>query len=86
MYSGSYALQPTGQYDRDLTDVYYNTDYVNTVSSYRNRSIMGFEQENCMHNCSNNIVLKMTELLCSLGFLGTLKESQTRKAIWRVIG
>ena len=36
-----------GQYDRDLTDVYYNTEYVNEISSYKNRSLMGFEQEDC---------------------------------------
>lgn len=31
-------------------------------------------------------LLKITELVWSPGFLGTLKESQARKAIWRVIG
>ena len=36
-----------GQYDRDLTDVYYNTEYVNEISSFKNRSLMGFEQEDC---------------------------------------
>jgi len=36
----------TRNYDRDLTDDYWNTDFVNTVSSFPNRSIMGFEQEN----------------------------------------
>jgi alkaline phosphatase D len=36
----------TRNYDRDLTDVYYNTDYVNTISSFPNRSMMGLAQEN----------------------------------------
>ncbi|KAK0459655.1 PhoD-like phosphatase-domain-containing protein [Desarmillaria tabescens] len=38
------TMLDTRQYDRDLTDVYYNT-VVNTVSSYENRSLMGAEQE-----------------------------------------
>ncbi|KAH8107538.1 PhoD-like phosphatase-domain-containing protein [Phellopilus nigrolimitatus] len=42
------------QYDRDLTDVYYNTEYVNTVSAYQNRSIMGFEQENWFYDTLND--------------------------------
>ncbi|KLO07151.1 hypothetical protein SCHPADRAFT_945511 [Schizopora paradoxa] len=40
------TMLDTRQYDRDLTDDYWNTDFVNTVSSFPNRSIMGFEQEN----------------------------------------
>ncbi|KAK0228472.1 PhoD-like phosphatase-domain-containing protein [Armillaria fumosa] len=38
------TMLDTRQYDRDLTDVYYNT-VVNTISSYENRSLMGAEQE-----------------------------------------
>ncbi|EIN07516.1 hypothetical protein PUNSTDRAFT_114943 [Punctularia strigosozonata HHB-11173 SS5] len=39
------TMLDTRQYDRDLTDVYYNTD-VNTISDFANRSLMGFAQEN----------------------------------------
>ncbi|KDR81547.1 hypothetical protein GALMADRAFT_239562 [Galerina marginata CBS 339.88] len=38
------TMLDTRQYDRDLTDVYYNTD-VNTISSFANRSLMGAAQE-----------------------------------------
>lgn len=40
------TMLDTRNYDRDLTDVYYNTDYVNTISSFPNRSMMGLAQEN----------------------------------------
>ncbi|KAI5118113.1 hypothetical protein M0805_003467 [Coniferiporia weirii] len=40
------TMLDTRQYDRDLTDVYYNTEYVNTISSFSNRSLMGLDQEN----------------------------------------
>ncbi|KZT28455.1 hypothetical protein NEOLEDRAFT_1175772 [Neolentinus lepideus HHB14362 ss-1] len=39
------TMLDTRQYDRDITDLYYNTD-VNEIAAYPNRSIMGFEQEN----------------------------------------
>ncbi|KAI0273709.1 PhoD-like phosphatase-domain-containing protein [Gloeopeniophorella convolvens] len=39
------TMLDTRQYDRDLTDVYYNTEFVNTISSFANRSLMGFPQE-----------------------------------------
>uniref|UniRef100_D8PVD2 PhoD-like phosphatase metallophosphatase domain-containing protein n=1 Tax=Schizophyllum commune (strain H4-8 / FGSC 9210) TaxID=578458 RepID=D8PVD2_SCHCM len=35
----------TRQYDRDITDVYYNTDFVAGLANYANRSLMGAEQE-----------------------------------------
>lgn len=35
----------TRQYDRDITDVYYNTDYVASISNDTNRSLMGGKQE-----------------------------------------
>ncbi|KAF8902073.1 PhoD-like protein [Gymnopilus junonius] len=38
------TMLDTRQYDRDLTDLYYNTD-VNTISSFANRSLMGAAQE-----------------------------------------
>ncbi|THH07789.1 hypothetical protein EW145_g3145 [Phellinidium pouzarii] len=44
------TMLDTRQYDRDLTDDYYNTEYVNTISSFVNRSIMGFEQENWLYD------------------------------------
>ncbi|KAH9050697.1 PhoD-like phosphatase-domain-containing protein [Lactarius hengduanensis] len=39
------TMLDTRNYDRDLTDVYYNT-VVNTISSFPNRSMMGLTQEN----------------------------------------
>ncbi|QRV91470.1 alkaline phosphatase [Ceratobasidium sp. AG-Ba] len=40
------TMLDTRQYDRDLTDVYYNTDYVDGIHKGQNRSIMGLKQEN----------------------------------------
>ncbi|KAI9446383.1 PhoD-like phosphatase-domain-containing protein [Lactarius indigo] len=67
------TMLDTRNYDRDLTDVYYNTDvnpceseFVNTISSFPNRSMMGLTQENW--------------------FFNTLSTSKKRGAVWRVIG
>ncbi|TFK42649.1 PhoD-like phosphatase-domain-containing protein [Crucibulum laeve] len=38
------TMLDTRQYDRDLTDVYYNT-VVNTIAAFENRSLMGAAQE-----------------------------------------
>ncbi|KAJ3857001.1 PhoD-like phosphatase-domain-containing protein [Lentinula lateritia] len=38
------TMLDTRQYDRDITDLYYNT-VINTLAAYPNRSLMGFEQE-----------------------------------------
>ncbi|KAF9030778.1 PhoD-like phosphatase-domain-containing protein [Panaeolus papilionaceus] len=43
------TMLDTRQYERDLTDVYYNTD-VNTISSFPNRSLMGLEQEQWLYD------------------------------------
>lgn len=39
------TMLDTRQYDRDLTDVYYNTEFVNTIAAFPNRSLMGAAQE-----------------------------------------
>ncbi|KAK7466976.1 hypothetical protein VKT23_004039 [Stygiomarasmius scandens] len=39
------TMLDTRQYDRDLTDVYYNTEFVNTIADFSNRSLMGTAQE-----------------------------------------
>jgi alkaline phosphatase D len=39
------TMLDTRQYDRDLTDIYVNTEFVNTISSFPNRSLMGAAQE-----------------------------------------
>lgn len=44
------TMLDTRNYDRDLTDVYYNTEFVNTISSFPNRSMMGLTQENWFFN------------------------------------
>ncbi|GLB35018.1 putative phoD-like phosphatase, N-terminal domain [Lyophyllum shimeji] len=64
------TMLDTRQYDRDLTDVYYNTDpaleFVNSLADFNNRSLMGAAQESWLY--------------------GTLSKSKARNAIWRVIG
>ncbi|KAL5534899.1 hypothetical protein ACEPAF_2989 [Sanghuangporus sanghuang] len=44
------TMLDTRQYDRDLTDVYYNTEYVNTIAAFENRSLMGLDQENWFYD------------------------------------
>nr|BAL02928.1 PhoD-like protein [Pholiota nameko] len=39
------TMLDTRQYDRDITDMYYNTEYVNTIAAFANRSLMGAAQE-----------------------------------------
>ncbi|PPQ87973.1 hypothetical protein CVT25_001052 [Psilocybe cyanescens] len=70
------TMLDTRQYDRDLTDVYYNTAKdqtlltafvdVNTISSFANRSLMGAAQEQWLFD--------------------TVSESEKRGAVWRVLG
>ncbi|VDB87290.1 unnamed protein product [Peniophora sp. CBMAI 1063] len=44
------TMLDTRQYDRDLTDLYYNTQYINTISSFANRSLTRPEQEAWLQN------------------------------------
>ncbi|KAF8609462.1 hypothetical protein BDV93DRAFT_464745 [Ceratobasidium sp. AG-I] len=60
------TMLDTRQYDRDVTDTYYNTGYVNSIHKGENRSIMGLKQENWLN----------TQLI----------NSQSRGAVWRIIG
>ncbi|KAH9180627.1 PhoD-like phosphatase-domain-containing protein [Lactarius sanguifluus] len=67
------TMLDTRNYDRDITDLSYNTgvnpcgtEFVNTISSFPNRSMMGLTQENW--------------------FFNTLSTSKKRGAVWRVIG
>ncbi|KAI5117204.1 hypothetical protein M0805_005174 [Coniferiporia weirii] len=39
------TMLDTRQYDRDVTFVYYNSEQINSVSNFENRSIMSFAQE-----------------------------------------
>ncbi|KAF9457170.1 PhoD-like phosphatase-domain-containing protein [Collybia nuda] len=39
------TMLDTRQYDRDITDVYYNTEFINTIAALTNRSLMGSAQE-----------------------------------------
>ncbi|KAF8078013.1 PhoD-like phosphatase-domain-containing protein [Lyophyllum atratum] len=43
------TMLDTRQYDRDLTDVYYNRD-VNSIADYPNRSLMGANQEKWLYD------------------------------------
>lgn len=36
----------TRQYDRSITDLYWNTDYIHAISDDASRSLMGSRQEN----------------------------------------
>ncbi|GAO46312.1 phosphodiesterase/alkaline phosphatase D precursor [Saitoella complicata NRRL Y-17804] len=40
------VMLDTRQYDRDITDLYWNTDYVHAISDEQSRSLMGSRQEN----------------------------------------
>lgn len=40
----------TRQYDRSITDLYWNTDYVNAISNDAGRSLMGPRQENWFYH------------------------------------
>ena len=40
----------TRQYDRSITDLYWNTDYVHEISDDTGRSMMGSRQENWFYN------------------------------------
>ncbi|KAI3392743.1 hypothetical protein diail_5257 [Diaporthe ilicicola] len=40
----------TRQYDRSITDLYWNTDYVHAISDDAGRSLMGSRQENWFYN------------------------------------
>ncbi len=42
--------QDTRQYDRSITDLYTNTDYVHEISNDAGRSLMGSRQENWFYN------------------------------------
>lgn len=40
----------TRQYDRSITDLYWNTDYVHGIANDAGRSLMGSRQENWFYN------------------------------------
>lgn len=40
----------TRQYDRSITDLYWNTDYVHAISNDAGRSMMGSRQENWFYS------------------------------------
>jgi alkaline phosphatase D len=40
----------TRQYDRSITDLYWNTDYIHEISEDAGRSLMGSRQENWFYN------------------------------------
>ncbi|KAK3654452.1 hypothetical protein LTR56_004082 [Elasticomyces elasticus] len=46
----------TRQYDRSITDLYWNTDYVHSISNDAGRSMMGSRQENWFVDLHSNIV------------------------------
>lgn len=40
----------TRNYDRSITDLYWNTDYVNAISNEASRTLMGPRQENWFYD------------------------------------
>ncbi|OBZ69218.1 Alkaline phosphatase D [Grifola frondosa] len=44
------TMLDTRQYDRDITDLYYNTEAINEIASVNNRSLMGTAQENWFYD------------------------------------
>lgn len=40
----------TRQYDRSITDLYWNTDYIHSISNDAGRSLMGSRQENWFYH------------------------------------
>jgi alkaline phosphatase D len=44
------VMLDTRQYDRSITDLYWNTDYVHAISNDAGRSLMGSRQENWFYN------------------------------------
>lgn len=40
----------TRQYDRSITDLYWNTDYIHSISNDAGRSLMGSRQENWFYS------------------------------------
>lgn len=44
------TMLDTRQYDRSITDLYWNTDYVHEISNDGGRSMMGSHQENWFYN------------------------------------
>lgn len=44
------VILDTRQYDRSITDLYWNTDYVRQISNDASRSMMGSRQENWFFN------------------------------------
>lgn len=48
------VILDTRQYDRSITDLYWNTDYVRQISNDASRSMMGSRQENWFFNQLTN--------------------------------
>ncbi|EME85270.1 uncharacterized protein MYCFIDRAFT_150372 [Pseudocercospora fijiensis CIRAD86] len=44
------VMLDTRQYDRSITDLYWNTDYIHSISNDAGRSMMGSRQENWFYN------------------------------------
>jgi alkaline phosphatase D len=44
------VMLDTRQYDRSITDLYWNTDYIHEISNDAGRSLMGSRQENWFYN------------------------------------
>ncbi|GAA99626.1 uncharacterized protein L969DRAFT_94076 [Mixia osmundae IAM 14324] len=55
------VMLDTRHYDRDLTDLYYNTDYVASISGNQNRSIMGTKEEHWLYNQFSQIAKNGTQ-------------------------
>jgi len=66
----------TRQYDRSITDLYWNTDYVHSISNDAGRSLMGPRQESC--KCSNGYTLIQPRLCSANGIISRVLQPPHR--------
>lgn len=73
----------TRQYDRSVTDLYWNNDYIHEIQNDAGRSLMGSRQENWS-------VLFRSSFGSSTAYIRRfykqLSKSKNRGATWRLIG
>lgn len=74
----------TRHYDRDITDLYYNKLYIDSISGNEDRTMMGSAQEQC--EFISRCMFRCLRCRLLLGLFDTLKASKERKAVWRIIG
>lgn len=77
------VMLDTRNYDRSITTLDYNNDYIHDISNDAGRSLMGSRQENVRTPVTMLIVWANST---SQWFYRTLSDSSSRGATWRIIG